>query len=398
MAKDHMRFDMNYWNLDGLKIRKRGLKGKIPTTIHIDDGKGPIKRMCVQPFAGSMDKVLLLRPKGMMIQSFILDNPRNISKLRTWSNKDYVDMSLCGEFLVLLDRVQQRIESYYIAKDKLDLHKVWDVSALGVLPTSRIVVDQSEDQSDIPPQMAYLGGCREGRLFHLILDEVLKVSRIEPEISAQPNTLGNELSLCLDDANGSLIVSDTNNHRIVEIKLANRKAEVLCGTGSPGVAQEGESPLHANLTSPRAVTVYRHSDFIDEAQLDDDTKGIFDYDKVRPRAIIFVDSGHPSIKKLVEYPVMAEIHEIPPEPAVFTLLSGPTSAVDPKVLLDPERKHRDLRQYPVVKPIDLATTQDGELLVCSETPPSLLFLRPASSQPEKNVQNNSKMSGVDIKS
>jgi hypothetical protein len=396
MQKDHMRFDINYWNLDGLKIRKRSHKGNKPTHIQINDGKGPIKRICVQSFPDLTDKVLLLRPKGM-IQCFDPDNPKNISKLRTWS-KDYVDMGLSGEFLLLLDRAQQRIESFYIENDELVPHKVWDVGALGILPTSKIVVDQSQGKSDIPPRIAYLSGCREGRIFQLILDDLLKVSKIEPEISVQPNTLGKELSLCLDDANGSLIVSDTTNHRIVEIKLADRKADVLCGTGSPGVAKEGESALHANLESPKAVMLYRHRDFIDDAQLADDFRGMFTYDPVRPRAIIFVDSGHPSIKKLVEYPAQAELYNIPLEPAVFTLLSGPSSAANPSVLPDPERAYRDLREYPVLKPIDLAATQNGELLVCSEVPPSLVLLRPATSQPEKTLQQHERNSGVKVNS
>ena len=60
--------------------------------------------------------------------------------------------------------------------------------------------------------------------------------------------------LALDDR-GNLYVSDTLNHRIRKIDLANDTIETIAGTGEAGFSGDGEEATSAQLNFPRKLTI-----------------------------------------------------------------------------------------------------------------------------------------------
>lgn len=397
MKLDSVKFNIHHWNLDGLKPSKPKAEGK-KSIIDLGDKLGPLRKAAAVTLLGGEEKILLLRgKKKIIIQSLDPGSPKTREPLKSWGNKEIVDMVVVGRVLYVLDKTNNRIESFPLDPRDEAEPQFWNVGSIGITTHSRLALVQNE--TDELPHTAYIGGGREGRLFAVSLDDSQQVSDIDVSIPTEPKTLGKELYFCPDPQNRTLLVSDTAHHRILELKInraAPATAEVLCGTGLPGTPEEGELAAHASLSSPRALALYRHQEVISDELIHEDLRVVFSYDpdRVRPRTILFVDSGSSSVKKLVDFPPQVEdLHETPANMAVYTLLGSPQK---PLLGFLPSSKKDDLRNVAVTKPVDLVVTAGGELVVASETPPTLLLLRPATSLDEQTVYVKAKKFKIDF--
>lgn len=386
MKLDPVKFNIHHWNLDGLKPSKPKAEGR-KSTIDLGDKLGPLRRAAAVNLLGSEEKILLLRgKKQIIIQGLDLGSPKMRITMKSWGNKEIVDMAVGGRVLYALDKTNNRIESFPLDPRDEVQPQFWNVGPIGITTHSKLALVQND--TDELPHTAYIGGGREGRLFAVFLNDNQHVGEVDVSIPTEPKTLGKELYLCPDPQNRTLLVSDTAHHRILELKInraAPATAEVLCGTGQPGTPEEGDIAAQAPLSSPKALVLYRHQEVISDELIHEDLRAVFSYDpdRVRPRTILFVDSGSSSVKKLIDFPPQVEdLHETPSNMAVYTLLGSPQK---PLLGLLPSSRKDDLRNVAVTKPIDLAVTASGELVIASETPPTLLLLRPATSLDEQTV-------------
>jgi DNA-binding beta-propeller fold protein YncE len=73
--------------------------------------------------------------------------------------------------------------------------------------------------------------------------------------NARIATLNGPKHLCID-ADGNVIIADTENHKIRKVMVAEGKIVRVAGTGKKGATGVGGSPFEADLSQPHGVYIH----------------------------------------------------------------------------------------------------------------------------------------------
>jgi hypothetical protein len=391
MRKSGVAYDSDGWNLDGLmlnlKFSDHGI-GKV--LLKKVDGVTPSWRVGLFPNLLRRSLLLILRPHEGVLQA-IEPNEVTATDMCQWHPTESVDMFIehryidrtleSGDvvgriydtsYLYLLHRSAGKIDRYKLLVDQLVLEKTWPVRPYELTPMTRIAVASPQRGRD---SVAYVGPCKGGQFISVDLTDHGRVEEFNMKVAGTGNglKLGGEVHLCVDNAHSSLLIADTVNHLIFEVGRGEAEVKIICGTGERGDAPEGVPASGAKIDTPRALAIYRPFEMIDKAYLQSESVEWLneDLEKVRPRTIIFADSGNFKVKKIVD------VGDSPEEQMIYTLLgNGHSGRTSPDI---PVRYWDDLRTFPINRPFDLAVSNLGELLVACAPAQYLILLRPATT-------------------
>lgn len=391
MEKIWPRYDIDFWNLDGLTLREQ-FEGKGEMKIlPVEGGLEAVKRVRVlYDSKSNKQSILILRSEWGVVQELNPDSksvrPVLIFKDKDFSeaaNLDVVDMATFGGGVYLLNKRHNRIHHLNMVKGKLQPAGSWQIDSDYILEISQIEVASHNGQL-----MAYVGPCRNGVFLVIKLSTPIQMNVLEIKLPEKMGSLGRELSFCVDELNYSLVVADIMHHRIVEVDCDSGIAKIICGTGEKGNSQKEEIGKLARLDLPRSVAIYRPGKYVTTGKLSEQSRTFLDLSANgrKPRIIFIADSGNYSIKKLVElsFPV-ADLLSLPAEPILYNFIgSGKKQKGDLRPL---EHKSRnDLRNYSILKPFDLFVSELGELFIICPSSMFLILLRPATASADRAVK------------
>lgn len=374
-----LRCDTNFWNLDALEFQdKPNAKGTIALrTIKAD--LGFIKRIAVinGPLLDQNGVALFLRPENRVIQGFTISPHPEEKEFRTPREEAYVDMAVeAGNLYLLTERAGRRfITRFQPLKMNIRPKREWILEVPAFTSATRLQISVNQQST-----VAYIGPCVDKQFLCVELGESPQaIARAIPISLA--DSLGSELNFSVDSQTGTLVIADTQNHRVVEVDSVTGEASVICGTGKPGNARECEVSNKAALNLPAAVAVYRPSEVINKGLLKSPSETFFTGDpkNTRPRTILIADSGNFRVKKMVELPSIASLNfNLPTEPFIYTLIGTGTEIRGTHRKISYGDKS-DLRKYPIPRPTDLSVTASGDLLIGCQTNQTFIFLRPSTS-------------------
>lgn len=394
MSEGGNRSGTNDWNLDGLELKKEfKTSGQLQlkragsiissswqvgflhdhilrTTLIVLLRPGDGQLQCVDSTDQKFDvpEWPVEQSPAMFIEHRYLEEGFGLGEV---DSRNYMN-----SFLYLLSRDEGEVSRYSLSLNGLSGDEIWPLGEYRLTSKTQIAVASPHDETD---STAYIGPCEGGAFIRLDLAGE-SIEEFPIRLPGAEDKLGDEVYLCPDDANRSLLISDTENHRIIEVDCQTSQAEIICGTGERGAAPEGEPAASARIDSPRGIAVYRPFDLIDEGFLTEKSKELVqsDVQKIRPRTVIFADSGNFKVRKIVDPGKdLADSLSVSERPSLYTLL-GTGYATDALTVLANDY-WEDLRTYPITKPFALAVSNIGELLVACASTPYLILLRPATT-------------------
>lgn len=385
-----IRFDINYWNLDGLKLYAEIKPDGAIITFPISKIHGPTRRIaCIYSKFLKASLILLLRGEGRVLQS-INSITGNEFELKLGKNRTIVDITTVEPHLYLLDEQQQEIVRLEVGPKEFHHSENWVVKLGEVSSSTRMAIVGSQSEGFI----AYICSGGESRILAVALDKKRDTREVKIKISSGQQTLGAEIHLCADPKKNTLLVSDTMNHRILEVDCTTGQAEVLSGTNTPGQAGERQIANEAKLHSPRGIGIYRHGELIRNIGFDTTSEIII---KLNPRTILVADSNNFCVKKIINFPLLAtEMFYWPSSPLLYTLIGTGRELQSKGKYPDLDKFQReDLRKYCIPKPIDIVITKLGEVVICFEGFNPLVLLRPATVSGEIVSYSINRTYGVD---
>jgi len=392
------RSDLSYWNLDALELWARhkvdGILEKKNVSARIND----VSRMAVIKLDAEGDNhILWLKPSARTIERLSLKS-MEITRHHAWAAQELfidltmdqsVDAVVKENWLYALVRSNQK---YYIRR--------YRVIANALLPYPEILIDS---QDLLPGSRLKVGTSRRGTTraylsipgknqFASIDLASKKTESLTVQMPENYGALSSEIDFCIDTWKDTLVVADSVHHCVVEIDCKSGKAQVICGTGSPGNAPEQTVAEKAQLNSPSSVAIYRPNEVVPDKHLTDPSRVFLtmDPDRIRPRTILVADSGNLRIKKIVELPFdVSYLLGVQDESFIYTLIGSGSESGAKFPRVTPQHK-ADLRSYPIPKPSKLLTTRSGELIVYFRAEQTFLVLKPASALEMKAREGASK--------
>ena len=392
------RSDFSFWNLDWLNPRKNIQMMGMGQVVSIPNiSKCFIKQVSIL----NRGELLLLIPDKRIIQ-MIEPGTKNIYTVYEWSeNENLIDMAVIKDRIYVLDLAGKRIA--LIKKEvqntnKFKISTFWSIQEHKLLKNSRVAVYCDEKNN---ANKVYITPVNDNEILLLDIDDdsskySISTQSLKFEIDKkQTNSkqkIGSEIHLCLDDVKESLIITDTQNNRILEADCKTGMAEVICGTehldkSKNVISKDGLAPFRVGLNSPKSTVIYRPSKLISLGYLCSTSKKIIESDKtgVKPRTLIIADSGNNRILKLIELPRTHYLAASSNQRKVFTLLGGGkypierfSSSIDD-----------NFKGYKIDEPIGLAVSAIGELLVWKKNISILTLLRPATAFTDLKIYKGS---------
>jgi hypothetical protein len=399
MAHSPIDSSRDFWNLDGLPPAPN-LKGEGRVVTVPLSGR---KRIGVLDMESGESRIVALLPRESTLLSIDPERPNQPTRLLEWDKKDdYVDMAARGRYLCLLGLKPRRIDWFRLYLEELRLLLSFEITpaALGEIEPavfsqhSRIALALKADAKEPRPAALYVVSGAKSKLVTVLFAKDAPLAARAVEVASVPAQLGREVHVAHDPVSRSLIISDTEHHRIVEVDVETGAAEVIAGTGQPGDSRDGDSADAAPLNAPAGLALYRHAEVIDRGMLDPKAATILDiYDQTgrRPRAVLFVERGTSRVVKLLDLPTQVRSHGLPYYPTLYTLLGRPARGADSR-----RPDAADLRSMRLADPSAVAVSLRGDLLVgCADR---LHFLRPLTSVGELRVQERGGAAGVEFES
>lgn len=367
------RFDSNFWNLDYLEFR-RGTPDRDGVVFNLLNSatRPSVKKAAIL----NNGKIIILKSEENVIQTIqALPSSKEILTIYQWGeDANLIDMSVVNDQIYLLDFYQQKIiQIEKVGDNSEDFHQVysWSLSDSKLSEYSQMAIIYS---NDLLENIAYVT-LSSGE--HIMVVPLSKNSENEKlqnhkialnfvsKVPRNQQSLGNEVYICADDRNKTLIISDTENHRILEVDYQTGDTKVICGTGrsgspKPKESKQGVAPLRANLNTPKGLALYRPAQVISLGLLSEPSRNILKSDStgVRPRTIWISDSGNNRIIKLIELPKTDLLPASSGLCKAFTFLGG---GKEPIVKITIGSKITDFRFYQIDQPIGLAVSEMGEL-------------------------------------
>lgn len=389
------RYDVDFWNLDGLAPRE-DLQGKGELKIlAVDGGLEEVRRVRVLYDPKEYkESILILRPNWGVVQEINpLQDPSESKHARTvlvfrdphsnvTNTLDVVDFATFAGSVYLLNRRHQSIHQLNMVNGRLQPIRSWQIDSEYILDKSEIEVSSQSGQI-----MAYIGPCRDGVFLVLKLSTSLQMKILKLKVPEGVAAPGKALSFCVDELTHSLIVADTMQHRILEVDCDTGNARIICGTGERGETKKQSIATLSRLNLPRSVALYRPGKFVDKGKLADRSRTFLDFseDKAHPRIIFIADSGNYLVKKLVELnSVVARELSLPREPLVYNFVgSGEKQKGDLRPAESKAKKN--LNSYSILKPFNVYVSELGDLFVVCPSSAFLMLLRPATASADRAI-------------
>lgn len=390
----HYRSDFSLWNLDWLELRgKTNVNGQV---ISIPNNSyRSVKQISI------LDRgdILLLIPDKRVIQ-IIESGSNRITTAYEWNeDEDLIDMTVAENKIYVIDAACKRISLLEKEKQNTNRFKTsvfWSIQEYELSNNSHIVVSHGNNNKN----KAYVFPTNHNKILSLDIDSVsskctmsiqdLKL-KFDKKDSNLKQKIGSEINVCLDDVNWSLIITDTQNHRIFEVDCKTGVAEIICGTGhleksNNVVSKDGLSPHRIALSYPRAVAIYRPSELISSEYLSRTSRKILESDetRVRPRTLIISDSGNNRVLKLIELPKTHLLSASSKQRKVFTLLGEGKYPIE---MFNSSKEN--LKSYKIDEPVGLIVSARGELLVWKKNIPILTLLRPVTAVADLKIYTGS---------
>ncbi|MDJ0904353.1 MAG: hypothetical protein QNJ55_36785 [Xenococcus sp. MO_188.B8] len=309
----------------------------------------------------------------------------------------FIDMAVVGNKVYVLDLLRKTI-SELEEENKKDIARFkisasWSLQEYQLSEFSLIAVASYKDERQ---NVAYVVSVNKGEIVSVVLDRYsegvnTKTQSLQlnfaKKLSDTKRKIGSEIYLCTDDRNETLIVTDTKNHRILEVNCKTGVAEIICGTGRPekpkdAESKEGVAASRAGLNTPCAVAIYRPAELISQGLLTKTSREILESDEtgVRPRTILISDSGNNRILKLIELPKTHLLFASSGQRKVFTLLGGGEQPIE---FVSPSKEN--LQDYRIKEPVGLTVSVRGELFIWKKSTPMFTLLRPVTAATDLQV-------------
>ena len=400
------RHDVHYWNLDWLAprddLKAQGAISSIPLLV--------AGRHVSRPAATRDSRIFYVIPQQRVVRCHDL-NSRKSTTVYRWSDSErVVSVAAAEEHVYLLDAAGPSVALVRRSSEgEWSIARRWPLASVPPAgEQSRLVVAADES---LGVDVAFIGPSVRGTLLKVALVEGTPcaeevVIRIATGTGLRHAPLGNDWSFCVDDRKRTVLVADAANHRVLEADSTTGEAAVLCGSGQPGMAQAGEEAASARLNAPLDVALYRPGD-VDLDNLANQSQEVLRLsDGVLPRTVVIADSGNYRLVKVVEFPpkqILAPA--IPPGQAdPFTGIAGRrrvygligSTEVPERRTTVPPPMVRDLRAYPLYKPVQLAVSRWGEIVVVMDEAQYLLHLRSATAAAGVETTSKAKHFSTDI--
>jgi hypothetical protein len=385
MDRYQPRRDTDYWNLDALEFWKSGkIKGTADIRV-INDNLGRVGRIAFlpKPSNSRSSDLLLIRPEAGIIQRIPLSDSEKITEIHN-DDKELIDIAGHENHLYVLTRQDDKfvVTQYRANPARLLPNKKWFVETNQLLPTSRIRITSGQQS-----KLAFIGPCRDGHMLSVELSDSLVTRDLFIRIGDGEVKLDPEIDFCIDSRKGTLIITDTRRHRVLEADFHSGAARIICGGDKAGDAAEEEVARRAALNYPKAVVIYRPAELVREALLSQRSLS-FLRDVAypwKPRTILVADAGNFKVKKFVELAgIAAHGLAASTEPFLYTLLGSGKESTD-KAPRFPKKNVVDLRQCSIPEPTALTVSDFGELVIGCRSNRVLICLRPASALSDEKV-------------
>jgi hypothetical protein len=390
---DSVWFDSDRWNLDGLRLKRNlDVQGIIKII--------PLKKDLLQinrAFVCGDDGTCLLFDFSKKEIFRVNDDSNETSSFYTWTY-NFTDVQVVGDSIFGLDADDGLIVEFTVDDDRVVKVGEWKIKDLS--PTNKFVVKVDSAGR----KTAYLIDNESRELLSIILNHEAPTERISIN-HYRGKRFGSVFFLTADSENKSILVSDTKNHRILEIDCKTGNTVLIGGTGKPGDA-DGGVPSKARLGEPAAIAIYRQRKHITFDKLDSASRQILEMDpqQVYPRLLLVASSYGNKIKKIIETPLRPSFYgSLYFDKKIYTLIGGiEDEAPEEEILFAEENaeysKVAHINRLTMPQPLDINVSRQGEVLILTEDSDHyrLILLRPSVAVSEISLHKISKAIHVDI--
>jgi hypothetical protein len=387
------KYDISYWNSDGLEISKYYNKEGIIKRIELDPhiGKADYVSFCSNGslilFSKSERKVFMIKPSK---EKFSL-----VYELK--GDMDWISIKMDKNNLYALDKKKQidylsfdekLMKFNYICSYRFKCDKLRENSDFVIVELRKQHPRFYKDS--IMVKMGIIGPFDNSKFIEVSLDsEYEEQGEIRiPAPKERPRITLNNCSLAFDDKNASLVIAEKDQNIIFEFYLGQGYSSYLCG-GKAVQDEEGCNARDAYIKNLDSIVIYRPDKYIKKSTLGKASESILSIDKngVRPRYLYFCSDD--KLKKILDFPESARALRLSGLNKVYTLIGY----VD-QIRNDEETGEALLTSYVLNRPYSLSVSDKGE--VCFLTDDYVYLMQPASFFVEEEIYRNSNGSGTDV--
>jgi hypothetical protein len=370
MLEQNLFTDINFWNFDCLIPRsKLRINGRVDF-LNLNGNR------IIKKIAQLSDRHIVIQSLNPQTIETIHPNKFTISSVLSWDDEEQIsDMSVIGNSIYIIDKLKNIIVKFINNTEKI--HFYFD--NIEFSSSDKFCV---QNFNSILNPFCYVLLQKSREIVYAIMSEskINKKIVFRNAIFLDDYLLGKEIYFCIDNRNKSFLISDTDNHRVIEINIDTKKIMNTFGKGKPGQSLEGANATEALLNKPRGIDLYRHNDIINVNYISEPSLEFLrsSPNGIRPRTIVIADSGNNSVKRIIDFHVDHKKPQFSNRFEIFTLLgsgeSPPTQTVTQK-----DRQNENLNKIRIHKPIDISISSLGELVLFTENYRYIIALRPASA-------------------
>ncbi|HEX2944752.1 MAG TPA: hypothetical protein VHT96_02220 [Clostridia bacterium] len=370
------KYDVSFWNSDGLEISKYFNK------------EGIIKQIRIPSFIKKADYISFC-PNGFIFlfsrldrKIFLLNHSTGefLSAYELKDDMDWLSVKIDKNNLYALDRKRQIDQLSFNEKlMRFDYIRSYKFKCEKLRENSDIVIVELKKQhplfykESISVKTCIIGPIENSKFLEVYLNNNDYEGQTEIRIPApkeRPGITLNNCSLAFDDKNYSLIIAEREQNVIIEFYLGRGYSSFICG-GKAFREEEGCSAKEACLKNPNDIALYRPAKYIKKPALEKSSQNILDIDKdgIRPRYIYFCDND--KIKKILDFPESARALKLSGLYRVYTLIGY----VD-QIEANSTAGEALLTSYVLKRPYSLSISDKGE--ICFLANDNIYLLRPAS--------------------
>jgi hypothetical protein len=325
MHKKNIKFGRDDWNLDFLQLR-----GKLFNPGSINKVRIPVDGHAIGAMQFTPDGKLLLleRASGRLHQiDFDTEQGKANAWEVPWNRPPEVVCDLSTSRRALYFLVPKRREVWVChwsdaaltrTGNQIRFEKLMEMPDDTVTEETRITIlsDLLEDTVCLAPTAsgkALVFKSKAPRIQDMhLLDISKREDRKKVHVSA----------MCSDWRANSIVIADSNNHKLLELKLGSGRLDVLCGTSKPGYDSEPVPAAHAAIRAPSAVAVARPYDMIPEDLLSRPSNIILseDHSRILPRTILFSQPQDKAVRRLVQLPDTVRLQSFKGKSTIYPLL------------------------------------------------------------------------------
>jgi hypothetical protein len=370
MLEQNILTDINFWNFDYLIPRSKLIINGRVDFINLNANR------IIKKIAQLSDRHIVIQSLNPQTIETIHPNKFTISSVLSWNDEEQIsDMSVIGNSIYVIDKLKNSIVKFINNTEKVNYY----FDNIEFSSSDKFCV---QNFHSISSPFCYVLLQKSREIVYAIMSESKANKKLvfRNAIFLDDYLLGKEIYFCIDNRNKSFLISDTDNHRVIEINIDTKKIINTFGKGKPGRSLEGANATEALLNKPRGIDLYRHNDIINANYISEPSLEFLrsSPNGIRPRTIVIADSGNNSVKRIIDFHIDHKKPQFSNRFEIFTLLgsgeSPPTQTVTQK-----DRQNEILNKIRIHKPIDISISSLGELVLFTENYRYIIALRPASA-------------------